>query len=93
MATYTYKCSDCGEVFDVKASIKEKEEGKSEKFTCPKCQSKNIKQEFSAVNFVKNVFKGSEKTDGSCCGDSVCDTNPKSEEKDCCGSDTNKSCC
>ncbi len=66
MATYTYKCADCGNVFDIEASIQEKEEGKSEKFVCPKCQSKNIKQDFSAGNFLKNVFSG-RKDKGGCC--------------------------
>jgi putative FmdB family regulatory protein len=94
MATYAYKCSGCGEVFDLKASIKEKEEAKSEKFSCPKCQSKNIKLKFSAINFIKNVFKGSEKIGGCGCGEGDCATGSKSDsqEKDCCGSD-NKSCC
>lgn len=63
MATYKYKCSGCGNVFDIEATIKEKEEGKNEKFICPKCQSKNIKQEFSAGNFIKNVFRNNK-----CCG-------------------------
>lgn len=58
MANYTYKCSDCGNVFGIEATIQEKEEGASEKFVCPKCQSKNIKQKFSAGNFIQNVFKG-----------------------------------
>lgn len=67
MLTYTYKCLDCGGVFDIKATIQEKEEGSGAKFACLKCHSKNIKQELSVVNFFKNVFKWWKKD--CCCGD------------------------
>lgn len=77
MAKYTYKCADCGNVFDIEATIQEKEEGKSEKFVCPKCQSKNIKQDFSAGNFLKNVFSGGKDKGGCCSG----------------GNDASGSCC
>lgn len=76
MATYGYKCSACGQAFEIKATIKEKEEGKSEKFACPKCGSKNIKPEFSAVNFIKNVFTGELKA-GAC----ACRPKKKSDER------------
>jgi len=95
MATYVYKCLDCDNVFDIKATIKEKEDGQNNKFACPKCQSKNIKQEFSAVNFFKNVFKDDKKAGGCGCGGEVCGPNDKSNEKNsdnCCGS-KNESCC
>ena len=64
MATYAYKCSVCGQVFDIKATIQEKEEGK--KFACAKCGSKDIKREFSVANFIKNIFKGENKTKNCC---------------------------
>jgi len=95
MATYTYKCSDCDNVFDVKATIKEKEQGKGEKFVCSKCLSKNIKQEFSAVNFIKNVFKGDKKAEGCGCGGEACEPDDKSGEENndnCCGGKSG-SCC
>jgi len=79
MTTYKYKCSDCGNVFDIEATIQEKEESKSEKFICPKCQSKNIKQEFSAGNFIKNVFKSGGKAGGCCSG------GDKNSNGGCCG--------
>lgn len=88
MATYAYKCSDCGNAFDIKATIKEKEESKGEKFSCQKCRSKNIKQEFSAVNFIKNVFKGDNQAGGCGCGGEACDSDNKLNETDsgsCCG--------
>lgn len=73
MATYRYKCTDCGNTFDIQATIQEKEELKGAKFMCPKCRSKNIKHEFSVTNFIKNIFK-SEK---SCC-------KPKGGNDTCC---------
>lgn len=84
MATYTYKCTDCGNTFDIQATIREKEELKGAKFMCPKCRSKNIKHEFSVTNFIKNVFKNDNQAK-DCCSKS---------EKSCCkpkgGNDT---CC
>jgi putative FmdB family regulatory protein len=101
MATYTYKCADCSNTFDVQATIQEKEEGKGSKFICPKCRSENIRQEFSVTNFIRNVFKGDAKTGGCCSGKNVCDVgckpdkenvkkesgccNPKSGGGSCCG--------
>ncbi len=98
MATYAYKCSACGNSFDIKATIKEKEEAKSEKFSCPKCQSRNIKQEFSAVNFMKNVFKTDNKAGGCGCGlpaqagGGECDSNDEESAGGCCGGKSG-SCC
>lgn len=68
MSKYSYKCLDCGYVFDIQASIKEKEEGGGNKFVCPKCRSKIILQKFSSANFVKNIFSGDDKGGGGCCG-------------------------
>lgn len=45
-----YKCKPCGNVFEVNASIKEKE---TRKFKCPKCGSEETKEKFS----LKNLFK------------------------------------
>jgi len=95
MATYAYKCSACGNAFEVKATIEEKEEAKNEKFSCPKCRSKSIKQEFSAVNFIKNVFKSDKKSDGRCsCGEARDSDNKSGEENsgDCCGGKTGGCC-
>jgi len=82
MATYAYKCADCGEAFEIMATIKEKEEAKGEKFACPKCGSKNIKPEFSAGNFIKNIFKGEEKACGCCSDGGDCDGDHEAEKKD-----------
>jgi len=73
MAKYSYKCLDCGCVFEIQSSLKEKEEGGT-KFVCPKCGSKKIAQKFSASNFLKNVFCGDD--NNACgCGESACGDN------------------
>lgn len=92
MARYTYKCSDCGSVFDIEATMQEKEEGKSEKFTCPVCKSKKIKQDFSPVNFLRNVFKSESKKSGCCSGEKICEDDSPKEKKGCCGN-SNGGCC
>ena len=86
MSTYAYKCNDCGNAFDVNASIQEKEEGKDKKFACSKCQSENTKQVFSAGHFIKNIVKGEGKEEGSCSGGS-CGTHNEEKEDSCCGTD------
>jgi len=87
MPTYSYKCLGCGQVFDVRATLQEKEEGKGGKFTCPKCRSNNLKQEFSAANFVKNIF--AEDKAGCCPGESAGDDTQNKKDKD----DGKGSCC
>ena len=67
MPKYSYKCKDCGNKFDVEASIKEKEEGGS-KFYCPKCKSKNTKSVFS----LKSFFSKDKNSDGGCCCSGEC---------------------
>jgi len=100
MTTYSYKCSNCDNVFDIEATIQEKEESKGEKFVCPKCQSKNIKQKFSVINFIKNVFKSDGKSNGCCSDGNICDINYKpnnkkeDKEKNCCeNKNSNGGCC
>jgi len=69
MNTYNYKCLDCDSITEIKATIQEKEEGKSDKFACSKCKSKNIKQQIFVTSFVKNIFKNKDGGcgDGGCC--------------------------
>ena len=95
MATYSYKCSDCGHGFNVEATIQEKEEGRIEKFACPKCGSKNIKQEFSAGYFLKNIFKCDKKSEGCCSGGCACDggTKPEAKKENCCADKANNDGC
>lgn len=93
MATYIYKCADCGNIFGVKATIQEKEESKNEKFICPKCRSKNIKQKFSAGCFIKNIFKSSDAC-GCCSGENAGGARGKPKEKCGCGNkNSGNGCC
>ena len=47
MPLYDYRCKDCGEAFEVRATIKEKEEGVE--LTCPKCGSHEARQRLTAA--------------------------------------------
>lgn len=91
MATYIYKCVDCKNVFEINATIQEKEDGKAEKFACPKCQSKNIKPEFSIINFFKNIFKSNETNE--CCSGKSSDSCCKGGEKKDDSNSTGCNCC
>lgn len=82
------RCLACGLDFEAQATMQEKEEGK---IVCPGCQSSNIKQKFSLVNFIKNVFCGAE---GKCCcsdNDNCCEKG--SDEKDNEDKDRKSGCC
>ena len=70
MSVYKFKCKNCKHKFDVKASLKEKEEH-SGKFNCPKCKSKETKQVFS----LKSLFSMDKE---GCCG---CDCGCKCKDK------------
>ncbi|MFA6993767.1 MAG: FmdB family zinc ribbon protein [Patescibacteria group bacterium] len=73
MPNYNYQCQDCQAEFEVQATLKEKEEKSDKKFHCPKCQSQKISQQFSAANFVKNIFKDDGgKGAGGCCSSGGC---------------------
>lgn len=81
MSTSIYRCLclDCGADFNVSATIEEKETGGGDKFVCPKCKSKNIHQQFSAGNFIKNIFRHENK--GGCgCGGGTCDSTSNSND-------------
>jgi len=76
MPTYEYQCKECGYYFDVKATLKEKEEGL--KINCEQCGSDNLQQVFGgfailggqAINVKSPDSKNS---GGGCCGgDSGC---------------------
>jgi putative FmdB family regulatory protein len=72
MPIFTYRCKDCGKVFDflmMKAN---------EKVLCTKCQSTNIEKQITAPSSIR---VGSGQTKGStCCGRSErCDTPPCSD--------------
>ena len=47
MPLYDYQCKDCGETFEVRATIKEKEAGLN--LVCAKCGSHEARQLLTAV--------------------------------------------
>jgi putative FmdB family regulatory protein len=46
MALYVYKCQQCGTVFEVQATFKEKENGLTPE--CPQCQSIHARQQITS---------------------------------------------
>ena len=55
--TYEYRCRECGEVFDVTASVAEKEAGLHPE--CPSCGSKKAAQVFGAIGILSATGTGS----------------------------------
>jgi len=45
MATYDFKCTECGTEFEVSCHMDERES----KAVCPNCGSKKVQQEFTAA--------------------------------------------
>ena len=50
MPLYDYQCKDCGEVFEVRATIKEKETGLV--LVCPKCGSHEARQKLTFASML-----------------------------------------
>ncbi len=57
MPFYSYKCEQCGEVFEVRASIKEKEAGLTPE--CPTCRSQEVRQVITAGLVIRGSDGGS----------------------------------
>ncbi|MGB9722255.1 MAG: FmdB family zinc ribbon protein [bacterium] len=76
MPIYTYKCNNCGKVFDF-LLLKS-----SEKPECPQCGSKNLEKQVTAPGSVR---VGSSQSSGTtCCGRTErCDTPPCSYDGIC----------
>ncbi len=72
MPLYSFQCDNCGNVFDIRASIKEHEAGLAP--TCPTCDSSEVRQLIVAVMM---IYSTKNTPSGSCCG-----SNAKSG---CCG--------
>jgi putative FmdB family regulatory protein len=51
MPLYDYQCRDCGEVFEIRATFKQKEEGLHP--NCPSCESKKTEQVVSAPMVIR----------------------------------------
>ena len=48
--TYEYECDNCGKLFEIRATIAEKERGLRAK--CPTCGSTKVTQVFTAVSVI-----------------------------------------
>lgn len=73
MPLFEYKCNKCGSIFEILNN-------KSEKISCLKCNSTNVKRLFSAPSIIKGTV-GNGKT---CCGmDERCNTPPCSDRGTC----------
>jgi putative FmdB family regulatory protein len=68
MPTYDYGCIDCGERFEVTATLSEKEKGLEP--MCPKCDSKHTVQLFNNVFFLKSAGQSTNAAfqASGCCG-------------------------
>ena len=67
MPNYDFECQDCHKTFEVRATIKEMEEGK---ISCVNCKSKNIKRIFNGFGVCTGGSSCSTCSSGSCptCG-------------------------
>jgi putative FmdB family regulatory protein len=50
MPLYDFQCKDCGEAFEVRATIKEKEAGLE--LLCPKCGNPEVRQMLTAARML-----------------------------------------
>ncbi len=64
MPFYGFECDDCGCIFDIRASIQEKEAGLNPE--CPQCGSPKTRQVITAGTVVRG--EGGAGSSGSCCG-------------------------
>ena len=70
MPRYEYQCQACGEVFEVRASIKEKEAGLV--LVCPKCGGQEARQRLTAVPMLHGAKEASRPVCGPNCGPGCC---------------------
>jgi len=68
MPTYEYRCQDCGHVFEVFATFKQKAAGLQPE--CPQCRSKRVRQAFGSVMLVRDGRGGipPAPSEGCCAG-------------------------
>jgi len=67
MPYYEYRCEQCGEEFEVRATFKEKEAGLDPE--CPKCRVRKARQLLTAGLVLRG--SGGETISPSCCGPSA----------------------
>ncbi|RMD59241.1 zinc ribbon domain-containing protein [Candidatus Parcubacteria bacterium] len=78
MPIYSYHCQDCQNDFEIKATVAENQAKKGDKFSCPQCGSRNIKQNFGAVGYIKSSSSSSSSacSSGGGCPTGSCPFNP-----------------
>lgn len=52
MPIYAYQCKECGEAFEIRSTIKEKESGLQ--LLCPRCGSREARQVLTAALMLHN---------------------------------------
>ncbi len=70
MPLYDYQCQACGKVFEVRATIKEKEAGL--KPVCPKCGRHAVRQKLATVRTLRGGNDFSPPTCGPQAGPGCC---------------------
>jgi len=72
LPTYEYQCQDCGHVFEVFATFKQKAAGLQPE--CPQCHSKRVRQAFGSLMFIRSGESGVSvlPPGGSCAGGGGC---------------------
>lgn len=63
---YDYKCTECGEVFEVWATLAEKEKGLRPQ--CPKCKCEDTRQMMAAVGLAGSSNSSGNTDVGPMCG-------------------------
>lgn len=66
MPTYEFQCTECGGKFEVRASMKARQEGL--KPACPTCGSTKASRVFSPIA----IGSGSKASPSGCCGGTGC---------------------
>jgi putative FmdB family regulatory protein len=66
MPTYDYQCQECGCVFEVFATFKQKEAGIQPE--CPECHSDNTEQTFRSMTFIRSSDSSGDNRAPMACG-------------------------
>jgi len=67
MPYYDLRCSSCNAEFNIKASIKERE---NNEIKCPNCGNTTLEAVFKTVNFISSKSNDTPSCTSGCCGGS-----------------------
>ncbi len=65
MPTYEYECRDCGRVFEVSATLKQKAAGLRPE--CPECHGTRVQRAFRSLVLIRNNGGTAAPPSGGCC--------------------------